>query len=288
MGRNNILKMGGKNLDIENWIVYHPDGTHMFTCGKKKAKWYLDRDLAIQVNNNEIQLTFQPKGHGFSENEEFGKSIREARCVITGIKEDLQRHHIVPYCYRSYFSEEYKSKNHHDVVLINHDIHAEYEIEATKYKNELAHIYGVKKINDYNKAYIKLINQENRDKLNIMNKVSAIINGHNKIPMEIIKKNLHDVSEYLNLDYNLLIKCNYIQLLKLYRILKKQYEYQLQVFQQKHKKYYDHGYHLVKKLNTEDKLRDFVILWRKHFIETMNPQYMPDGWSIKFRVKTNL
>lgn len=288
MGRNNILKMGGKNLDVENWIVYHPDGTHMFTCGKKKAKWYLDRDLAIQVDDNEIQLTFQPKGHGFSDNEEFGKSFREAKCVVTGIKEDLQRHHIVPYCYRSYFSEEYKSKNHHDVVLINHDVHAEYEVEATKYKDKLADIYGIKKINDYNKAYVKLINQENSDKLIIMNKVSAIINGYNKIPMDIIKKNIHDVSNYLNINYEILIKCNYIQLLKLYRILKEQYEYQLQIFKQKHKKYYDHGYHLVRKLNTEDKLKDFIILWRKHFIETTNPQHMPDGWSIDFRIKTNL
>ncbi len=63
--RNNILKVGSKNLNAENWEVYHPDGTHMFTCGEKKATWYLDKDLAKRTEDGKIQLTFEPKGNGF-------------------------------------------------------------------------------------------------------------------------------------------------------------------------------------------------------------------------------
>ena len=76
--RNNILKLGSKNLNAENWEVYHPDGTHMFTCGEKKATWYLERDLAKRTADGRIQLTFEPKGNGFETNEIFGKSVREA------------------------------------------------------------------------------------------------------------------------------------------------------------------------------------------------------------------
>ena len=103
--RNNILKVGSKNLNAENWEVYHPDGTHMFTCGEKKATWYLDRDLAKRMADGKIILTFKPKGNGFEADEVFGKSIRESICVVTGVDEDLQRHHIVPYCYRIYFQK---------------------------------------------------------------------------------------------------------------------------------------------------------------------------------------
>ena len=82
--RNNILKLGSKNLNAENWEVYHPDGTHMFTCGEKKATWYLERKLAERTANGKIMLTFEPKGNGFEANEIFGKSVRETICVVSG------------------------------------------------------------------------------------------------------------------------------------------------------------------------------------------------------------
>jgi len=65
---NNILKAGSKNLNTENWKVYHPSGRHMFTCGEKKAKWYLDRNLAKSIGKKKIALTFSPKGNGFEDN----------------------------------------------------------------------------------------------------------------------------------------------------------------------------------------------------------------------------
>ena len=57
-----------------------------------------------------IRLTFMPKGNGFEDNEVFGRSMREAKCVVSGLEDGLQRHHIVPYCYRTYFPEIYKKK----------------------------------------------------------------------------------------------------------------------------------------------------------------------------------
>jgi exonuclease 3'-5' domain-containing protein 2 len=288
--RNNILKVGGKNLNLENWKVYHPNGKHMFTCSGKKARWYLERDLAAHVFNEEfsIQLTFEPNGHGFSDNEEFGRSVREARCVVTGIKVDLQRHHIVPYCYRKYFPNIYKSKNHHDVVLINHDKHSEYEIEATKYKDDLAAEFKIKTIKDYNKAYALLLKENNGNTICAINNLNAIFSGYGKIPVVNIRRNLMSVSRYTNINYDLLLSFNYIQLYYIYLELKQVYNHVSRHYQQRHRQFYEHGYHLVRKLNTEDKMRNFITLWRKHFIETMNPQYMPVGWSIDFRIKTKL
>jgi hypothetical protein len=59
-------------------------------------------------------------------------------------------------------------------------------------------------------------------------------------------------------------------------------------FQEENRHLYDHGYHLVNKLNTPEKMEEFVKMWRKHFIDTMQPKYMPDGWSIDFRIKTKI
>ena len=59
-------------------------------------------------------------------------------------------------------------------------------------------------------------------------------------------------------------------------------------FKNNNRKDYDHGYQVVKKLDTEKKMVDFVRLWRNHFIETTNPQFMPTGWSVDFRIKINI
>jgi len=286
--RNNILKLGSKNFDAENWKVYHPNGRHMFTCGGKKARWYLERDLADQIGEGEIQLNFEPNGHGFEDNEDFGRSVREVQCVVSGEQDDLQRHHIIPYCYRKYFPIEYKSKNHHDVVLMNHDIHAKYEMKAMRYKDKLAEKYDVPTIDVYNRAYTKMIRQVNRNNTIILSKLNAIFRGYGKIPQDKIVENLRFVAEHIEIDYDFLQTCNYIQLLKLYRLLGDEFKKEITLFQEENRHLYDHGYHLVQKLDTPEKLGEFVRLWRKHFIDTMKPKYMPDGWSIDFRIKTQI
>lgn len=51
---------------------------------------------------------------------------------------------------------------------------------------------------------------------------------------------------------------------------------------------FDHGYYVVQKLDTEEKIEEFVKLWRNHFINTMKPKFMPKGWSVDFRIKTKI
>lgn len=288
MGNNNILKRGGKNLDLENWFVYHPNGKHMFTCGGKKARWYLDRDLAKQISPFEIQFTFEPNGSGYDDDEDFGRAVREPICVVTGREDNLQRHHIVPYCYRSHFPSQYKSKNHHDVVLLNADVHSEYEKEADKFKDYIAYKYGIKKISEYNAAYVQALRDISKDNSVLVSKIVILFKRHGKLPRDVILENLKYISKRTGLSMDFMCNLNYIQLLKLYRLLRSEIEQDTYEFKRRHRKYYDHGWHLVRKLDSNDKIFEFVKLWRQHFIDMMNPQYMPEGWSIDFRYKTKL
>ena len=286
--RNNILKVGSKNLNAENWEVYHPNGTHMFTCGEKKAAWYLERDLAKRTADGKIQLTFEPKGNGFESNEVFGKSVREAICVVTGIDEGLQRHHIVPYCYRTYFPEKYKSKNHHDVVLIQHERHSEYELLATRYKDEIAHEFGVKTISELNNKYTGKLREIGKPNAILLNTIHSLFKTYGRVSDEVKLEKLQQIADATELPFKTICGYNYIQLYKMYLLLKEEHIKEQYEFKQANRQKYDHGYHIIKKLDTEEKIMDFVKLWRRHFIETMKPEFMPNGWSVDFRIKTNI
>ena len=285
-----ILKIGSKNLNVENWKVLHPKGHHMFTCGERKAMWYLDKNLAEYVEGEPytVKLTFEPKGYGYGENDVFGLAGREVRCVVTNTTDGLQRHHIVPYCYRTHFPNEYKSKNHHDVVLLNYKQHEAYERHAFDYKNEMASIYDVPTLNELNLEYTKLLSEYSTDKVKMLSRLHSIFKNNGNIPLNIIQENLKHVTQYTDFNYDAICRLNYIQLYKLYLILRQRHEEEFESFKEKNRKMYDHGYHVVSKLDDHEKIVEFVRMWRQHFVETMKPKYMPLGWSIDFRVKVEL
>jgi len=285
---NNTLKKGSKNLNNENWKVYHPNGRHMFTCGERKAFWYIERKLATIIGKKKIKFTFMPKGNGFENNEVFGLYERENICVVSGVEHELQRHHIVPYCYRTYFPDEYKSKNHHDVVLINYELHCDYEVYANKYKNEIANMFNVKTINELNIEYTTQLREIGKNNSIVINAIHAILKKNKNIPNQIKLDKLQLISKGTNIDYKTICNFTYIQLYKLYLMLKEEHKIEIENFKQNNRYKFDHGYHVVQKLKTEKDIMEFVKLWRHHFIETMKPKYMPKGWSIDFRVKTKL
>ena len=286
--RNNTLQLGSRNLNHENWKVYHPNGKHMFTCGEKKAKWYLDRNLGEVVGNFKIQFTFSPNGDGFADNEEFGRGIRKNICVVSGRDYELQRHHIVPYCYRTFFDDKYKSKNHHDVVLINHDHHMEYERHANKFKEKIARKYGVKTISELNQEYTVLLREKSKTYSIILSALKSIFKSHDKMKVEIKLQKLKFVSEQTEIPFDVMCNYNYIQVYKLYLLIKQHQRIEIKKFKNETKKNYEHGYLVVKQLDTEEKIEEFVKLWRNHFLNTTKPKFMPYGWSVDFRIKTKI
>lgn len=284
-----VLQLESRNFNNGNWKIFHPNGKHMFTCSEKKAMWYVEKGLGeLQDDPNCVTLTFEPKGYGYEEGEIFGIAGRKIMCVVTGESEGLQRHHIVPYCYRSHFPDEYKSKNHHDVVLVTYKIHEEYERHASVYKNEMARIYGVPTLNELNLEYTKLLSQYSSDKVKMLSRFHSIFKNYENMPQETIKEILYVVSKYTDISKQRMLKLNFIQLYKLYLLLRKYHEKEFETYKDENKHRYDHGYHVVSKLDTHEKLEEFVKMWRTHFIETMKPPYMPDGWRVDFRVKVEL
>ena len=125
-------------------------------------------------------------------------------------------------------------------------------------------------------------------KVKTVSKLYALFGSYEKIPHNIVLKNLRFVAEQVGMPYEQIVSYNYIQLYKMYLILKEEFDNDFEAIKKSHRERFDHGYHLMQKLKTHEDIEDFVKMWRAHFVQTMKPKYMPEGWSIDFRVKVEI
>lgn len=247
-----------KTLIYGNCQVFSPDGVLMFRCLEKRVKWYLNRNLAEIIGDNplSIKLNFTPKGNG--ESIDVLKMERYNKCVICG-KEDLNiltKHHLVPFVYRQHFPEDRKQHSSLFVVPICRECHFKYENEhACKLKDILAETYS---------APLNVTTDNPNDK--ILGIIRCLIQFNDRIPedrKEKLRKSLLERTKDIKFERILDFKENshleYIQ--------------KVVEAQSKEKPISTHGKIVVDNIKNLD---EFEKMWAKHFVDNMNPQYMPE------------
>lgn len=238
----------------ENYQVLHPDGKLMFRTSKRRAEWYLTKNLAKLVEDkgpdSVLQLTFTPKGPGCADDPYYQQKMKN-RCVVCGVTEKLTRHHIVPSRYRKLFPDELKFNSSYDVQPLCTECHHTAEDYYFELTTALAEEYG---------SPIDATIKFNRELAKIRGAASSLVRYEHLIPVEKQIDMYEMVERYLGR------MCTQEDLQEL-----------------SNSEIYDftgfttHSEALMKKLKEED-LQDFVFRWRKFFLDKMQPKYMPDHW----------
>lgn len=231
----------------------------MFRGNLDKAHWYLSRGLAEVVSDEHephlvIRLTFEPNGEG-NRNQPFYLSVKTNQCVVCGTTEDLTRHHVVPHAVRKYLSEEYKSKNHYDVLLLCRKHHNEYNSVANHIDEEAMDALGINlpKTKVYTKAFAAL---------------RTLIAQWEILP-EGVKEKLHThVTEAYNVEPSLEAYKAALESSKTFRPLS------------------CHAF-IATEAVKQGKLLELVQAYRQFFIDRMTPLYLPDYWIVKADLKGN-
>jgi len=238
-----------------NCKVLAPDGELMFRCLEKKANWYLDRNLAIIIDDDPltIQLNFEPNGRG--EKTEYLKSIRKNKCVVCG-EEDLEvltKHHLIPYEYRRHFPYKLKSHNSGYVVPICISCHEKYERDhANVLKVKLASEFGAPKNGNTNKRY-----HAEKHILALLRHRDRMPEKRLKYVQELFVKTMADAGIETNESI----------------FDDKALENYLEFFKSNDETVDNrHGKQVVD--NCPD-LEAFSQSWIKHFLDSMNPKFMP-------------
>lgn len=242
-----------KKPQYENCEVLGPDGKLMFRCCRKKAVWYLDRSLGIKVKDEPltVQLSFIPKGVGHV-NDPYFLQVMENRCVVCASENDLTRHHVVPYCYRKFFPINLKQHRSYDVMALCIPCHHKYEEYALELKEALAVKYSAP-VSGTGTKFDKKLSAARGSAVAILN------NSHN-IPKERLDQLYQKVRDYLQREFT---------------------EVDLKDLADKDP--YDFGnfiHHGKMVIEQVDDIEVFVKEWRQHFIDKMNPQFLPSYWTV--------
>lgn len=91
-----------------NCFLQAPDGELLCTCDRKKAMWYVSKNIGELIKEEPltVRLKFEPAGRAVGETGKYYQKVKENQCVVCGNTEDYIRKNVVPREYRRYFPGE--------------------------------------------------------------------------------------------------------------------------------------------------------------------------------------
>lgn len=248
-----------KNNIYDGCRVLHPNGKLMFLCNNKRANWYLNRNLARKIDSKPltIQLTFTPNGNG-NIGDDFYLQPRQNQCVVCGSKNNLSRHHVVPYCYVR-TSSHYFRHSSHDVLPMCIECHELYE-----------HKYSLELRQELAREFDAPISGNGKfiDKRRSAGYASTLIRHGEHIPESRQQQMLYEISQQIG---HFPSQAELKEMAAIPKKIVKSDEFQT------------HGEIVMSLVQNID---EFVQRWREHFIKTMKPRYLPPYWDAKRPIKT--
>lgn len=272
----------------DNIRMLDPQGELLSQISVRKANWYVGKELADWVDastcrtatetspvdfdgNKFIQLRFEPKnrcsegGRG-----SYIKSDKKNACVVCGDDEYIMRHYVVPYAYRTHFPHQYKSKLSHDIIVLCPLCQVTADQERQQRMQAIEDEYrGCE-------AEPKFI--VDPDLYRLRNKALALLKWQHKIPAEKVKEYDDIVRRHLDL-MDKAIDLTSEQLQSAIDV-----EYRIE-----NPKYVPGAVVVAAYLGSdEEKITAFIRDWRRHFINTMDPQHLPVGWGVDSSVDSSV
>jgi hypothetical protein len=250
------------NAKYDNCKIYAPNDKLLGYCDKRKYDWYIKKGLVDVIGDDldkSIRLKFEPKNNNINgQFQEYCKIEIETQCVVCGSKEFLNKFHVVPLEFRRFFPLHMKSHASHDVVLVCADCQSDLNYMYHQYKTHLLEKFklvpnpNLVKIKSSADKHLRLLKKYNQD---IHSQYSQYNTHKQQLDQnEIILKELlgHDVTiEELE---QLKDICTYDNLGTAKSI----------------------GEYIVNQY--KDNLQEFEKNWRKVFVDSIEPKFLPNGW----------
>ncbi|XP_029454664.1 exonuclease 3'-5' domain-containing protein 2-like isoform X2 [Rhinatrema bivittatum] len=246
----------------DNCFLHAPDDQPLCTCDRKKAQWYVDKGIGELVSNDPfiVKLNFEPSGRPESQ-VDYYLTVKENLCVVCSKQESYIRKNIVPHEYRRHFPIQMKDHNSHDVLLLCTSCHAISNYYDNLLKQTLAEEFsapigceeGVRLLEDP-------IRRQVRSGARALLSVESLPNQRKEELLEGIKT-FYGTKTITK------------------EMLQEAAALETRIFNES---YMPHGLKVVQ-CYAKGGLRSLMQLekrWRQHFLDTMQPKYLPLQWSV--------
>lgn len=301
-----------RNQVYSNCRILSASGALVAHCDRSKALWYVSRGLATRVSGNvdrlplaaagaaapaddedreddplTIQLNFRPEDRyeesGF---ERIGSLVpRQNRCVVCGVAEALSRYHIVPKCYGRHFPISHKAHQSRDILLLCVDCHEKSNryVMATK-------IQVANEMNAPLRGSGRVI--PTKDERTVVKAAAALLRGVDRVPEERVEELKGVVRAWWNAN-------SPDRLADVDALSTEALEFASRLGKELPRKggwqaaitcgdsFRAHGEIVVQTLLEDDSLdalHQFIVRWRTSFVRSLAPRFMPDDWSVDYRI----
>eukprot|EP00794_Sanderia_malayensis_P003755 gene3755-4277_t len=259
-----LSTMKAKTIPVRRTPLYHncllmaPDGTVLCTCDKKKAQWYVTREIGHVVKEDPftVQLKFDPSGRPFVDRDYY-TTEKENRCVVCGKTDEYVKKMVVPRDYRRHFPSHLKDHLSHDCLLLCVLCHKISEVHDLQLKRKIAQDFSVP-LNTCRHADDPALKR-------VRSAAKALFHSSNQIPEERRRKLELSIKEFTGNET--MDDVNLKELSEIGTTRENDY------FQG------SHGERVVQQLIKDDKVKDFIKMWREHFLSNMRPKFLPKLWS---------
>ena len=293
-------KLAMKKPLYDNILMKDPQGATLCSVSLQKANWYVAKNLATWeseptneprrnvTSTTSIRLLFTPRGFSSSigplgatedeldaihENVE-SRHVKQNRCVVCG-RDDPEayymRHSIVPYCFRTQFPAHYKTHLPHDIVVLCADT---CHVPASQYVSERVRRLEQTVWQSKGPPPKYIVDAELR---RVKTAATTLLRRRDKLPENRIQEFERVVLEHYQHTVTTLANATIGDTLL--------YEASQLSDRAINPNYSTGAERIMESLNEQsdfDKaLANFIREWRRHFLETMQPGFLPYGWSIE-------
>lgn len=234
----------------------NPEGCFMGYSSNKRAEWYLERNLGEWVGEKVFRLNFKPQGNGKAGIPYYAIKI-ENRCVCCGTTENMTRHHVFPYMFRSKLPIQYKSRSNYDILPVCSDCHETYERQADLVKRDLELEVVEKTSIPCDKNEIKRIKSVLASR-RFLEQYDEFPDFYKNVPVERVLEHEENAAQFIDekmLDKSVLNKRYWVEKL------------------------------MESVVGDEEQLFEFVKMWRQHFVDTMEPKFLPELWVVDMELE---
>ncbi len=239
---------------------YHPDGQLMFITSDRRARFYLEKGLAVQDPDdpNRFTLTITPEGYGFFNDalHDYHLHPKINQCVVCASDRDLTKHHVLPVIFQRFYPNEKGDAGvrSHDLLLLCRGCHNRYEAEyADPARFELGEETGALRDDEV----------EFDAELGKAIQYAKSLHKHGeKLPDDVRNLFVGTIREGLGRQPTSddIARLCALTLADTSSVVRKA--------------------DLGEKVTAAWDLGDLRRWWRRHFVESMTPQFLPEGWSV--------